>query len=229
MTIPREPMFRLALASAFLLGAVSVSGTLVTTVVGKSLAPAPQSRGQAAAAIDDATAAALIGAISSQFGERAVQVRLERVDVKPAGFAQREVQGNGQLRIGHDEWIPFGFRALYDTEQAIAGSPELTLGATPPDRAEPRSGRVATSLECEIDNRLHDEFPQQFAKVDIVTVRSARVASGYISVEADGDVGFGDGAAAMHMHGLYDRRRGDWLQLAYELGSDAVSSSLAAR
>lgn len=223
-------MLRLALASAIFLGAVSVAGTPVTTVVGKSLAPAPQSRGQAAAAIDDATAAALIGAISSQFGERAVRIRLERVDVKPAGFAQRDVQGHGQLRIDHDEWIPFGFRALYDTERTIAGSPELTLGATLPDRAEPRSGRLAASLQREVDNRLHEEFPQQSARVDILAVRSEQVASGYLSVEADGNVGFGaEGTAAMRMHALYDRRRGDWLQLAYELGSDAVASSLAAR
>jgi len=223
-------MLRLALASAFLLGAVSVAGAPATTVVGKSLAPAPQSRGQGAAAIDDATAAALIGAISSQFGERPVQVRLGRVEVKPAGFAQREVQGNGQLRIGRDAWIPFGFRSLYDTEQAIAVSPELTLGATPPDRAEPRSGRLAASLAREIADRLRGEFPQQSAIVRIVAVHSALAGADHLRVEADGDVGFGaDGTAPMHMHGLYDPRRGEWLQLAYELGSDAVTPSLAIR
>jgi len=223
-------MLRLALASAFLLGAASVAGTPATTVLGKSLAPAPQSRGQAAAAIDDVTAAALIGAISSQFGDRAVQVRLGRVDVKPAGFAQREVQGNGQLRIGHDAWIPFAFRSLYDSEQAIAGSPELTLGATLPVRAEPRSGRVATSLEREIAGRLHDEFPQQSPKVSLVGVRSTQIALGYTSVEAEGEAAFGtDGTAPLHIHGLYDRRRGDWLQLGYELGGDAATPALAAR
>ena len=223
-------MLRLALASAFLLGAVSVAGAPGTSVVARSLAPAPQSRGQAAAAIDDATAAALIGAISSQFDERAVQVRLERVDVKPAGFAQRQVQGDGQLRIGHGAWIRFGFRSLYDTQLAIAGSPELTLGATLPARAEPRSGQVTASMAREIEGRLQDEFPQQFAEVSVDTVRSRQLAPGYLSVEADGDVGFGaDGTAAIHMHGLYDPRRRDWLQLAYELGSDAVKTSLATR
>jgi hypothetical protein len=222
-------MLRVVLASAFLLGAVSVAGTPVPTVVGKSLAPAPQSRGQAAAAIDGATAAALIGAISSQFGERAVQVRLGQVDVKPAGFAQREVQGHGQLRIGHDAWIPFGFRTLYDTERAIAGSPELTLGAAPPGREEPRSGRVAASLAREIADRVRGEFPQQVATVRIVTVHSAPAGANQLRVEAEGDVGFASqGTAPMHMQGLYDPRRGEWLQLAYELGSD-VTPSLAIR
>ena len=53
-------MLRVVLASAFLLGAVSVAGTPVPTVVGKSLAPAPQSRGQAAAAIDEPVVVKLV-------------------------------------------------------------------------------------------------------------------------------------------------------------------------
>lgn len=223
-------MFRLALASAFLLGAVSVAGSPLTSVVGRSLAPAPQSRGQAALAIDDTTAAALIGAISSQFGERQVEVHLTQIDVRPAGFAQRDVQGRGQLRIGRDGWIPFRFRSLYDTEQNLAGSPELTLGAAKTDQPLPAAGKLGTSLARAIDQRLHDEFPQQDATVHVANVRAAPVGGSYQRIEADGTVAFGaDGTAATRIEGLYDPRHGDWLQLAYELGGETVASSLATR
>src|SRR4249919_3220802 len=74
-----NPMLRIVIATTLLLGAGSIAGAPATSVIGKALAPAPQSRAEAVVDIDDATAAALIGAISSQFGERAVQVRLGRV------------------------------------------------------------------------------------------------------------------------------------------------------
>ncbi|MFL6592246.1 MAG: hypothetical protein ACJ8GK_05995 [Luteimonas sp.] len=221
-------MFRLALASAFLLGAVSVAGVPTKQVVGKSHTAVPQPRGQATVAIDDVTEAALVRAIASQFGGQSINVQLTQVVAEPAGFAQLQVHGRGQVRIGRDGWIPFGFRSLYDTGQGIAGDPELTLGATGPDRAEPRSGRMASGIAREIDDRLHVEFPQQAARVGVVAVRSAPAGAAYVRVEADGDVSFAaDGTAPIHMHGLYDPRRGEWLQLAYELGRDAATPSLA--
>ena len=113
----------------------SVVGAAPPAVVGTSLHPAPQSRMEGNQAVDDATAAALIGAISDQFSERNVEVKLDTVRIAPAGIVQREISGQGRLLLGATEdWIPFRFKALYDTEQASVGNPDLTLGDDAPGR-----------------------------------------------------------------------------------------------
>src|SRR5512133_1743449 len=108
---------RRSLLTIALLAGCGLAATIVTAsptetaVVGKSRAPV-ESRMEGAQAIDDATAAALIGAISGQFDERDVQIRLEHVDVEPAGLVQRNLSGTGRLQMGEGEtWIPFRFKA----------------------------------------------------------------------------------------------------------------------
>ena len=221
-----RPMLRSVLASALLIGAVSATGTPATTVVGRSLAPAPQSRVQATAAIDDATAAALIGAISSQFGARAVQVQLGAVHIDPAGIVQRSVHGTGRLRIGRDpSWIAFQFRALYDTEQVAVAGPELTLGGGEPQQVVGRNAPVARALGEAVGKRLHQEFAQQPATFRLDHVRSAPAGNAYVRLDATGIASFGtDGQTPAHVRALYDPRSGEWLQLAYDLGVDHTSS-----
>jgi hypothetical protein len=220
-------MLRIAIASAFLLGAGAIAGNPATSIVGKALAPAPQSRVQAVADINDATAAALIGAISTQFGDRPVQVRLGQVQLTPAGIVQRDVHGSGQLQIGSDSsWIPFRFRALYDTEQGSVGSPELTLGGEPA-RALAHDGAVAKALGQEVARRLHQEFVQQATRIHLADVRFVPVGGGYLQIEADGIATFDGAPAATHVHALYDPRNGEWLQLAYELGPDGARRGAA--
>lgn len=218
-----DAMLRIAIASALLLGAGTLGGAPATSVVGKALAPAPQSRVQAVAAIDDATAAALVGALSSQFDQRAVQLRLGQVRLAQAGIVQRDVQGSGEVQIGRDPiWIPFRFRALYDTVQGSVGSPELTLGGNPPARRLARDGTVARALGTEVGRRLHQEFAQQSTRVHLADVRSAPAGAAYLRIEANGTATFDGDRAATRVRGLYDPRNGQWLQLAYELGPDVA-------
>lgn len=212
-------MYRIVIATALLLGAGSIAGTPATSVVGKPLASAPQSRVQARADIDDATAAALIGAISSQFEERAVQVRLGQVDIAPAGIVQRDVRGTGELQIGRNPlWIPFRFRALYDTEQTSVGSPELTLGSDQPARLLKRDDYVAKALGVEAGRRLRSEFAEQATTLQLVEVRSAPAGAGLVNLEGRGVAMLGGDQATTRIHALYDPRTHEWLQLAYELG-----------
>lgn len=222
-------MLRLAFASILLLGAASIAGTPPsTTVIGKALGPPAQSRAEAAEVIDDATAAALIGAISSQFDGRSVQVRLGRVEVTSAGIVQRELHGAGLLQLGRDPlWIPFRFRALYDTEQARVGCPALTLGDDAPSRMVGRDGVIARALAHEVRRRLQREFAQQATDIRLDDVRTASAGGGYLRLQADGIARFGGDRTATRIRALYDPHNDEWLQLDYELGVAGAHSGNA--
>ena len=202
---------------------LSASAPATSVVVGHSLDFAPQSRMQGNQALDDATAAVLIGAIAAQFGERQVEIKLDSVNATPAGLIQRDIRGNGRLLIGQDDtWIPFRFKALYDTEQASVGYPDLTLGSDEPGKALPTDAPIAKRLVAEIDARLRDEFAGQPASFTMDSVSVERAGTRYLRVQANvvAQVGH-EGDASAGIRALYDIRTGDWLQLEYELGATA--------
>lgn len=218
-------MIRAAIVVALLLGAGSIAGMpavsagSATRVVGKPLAAQPATREEGVQAVDDATAAALIGAIATQFDQRRVEVELGRIDAAPAGFVQRELSGNGRLRIGDDTtWLPFHFHALYDTEQATVDSPQLTLGSDEPGALLARRSPIVQRLGSELARRFHQEFAQQPAQIALDTVRSAPAGGHYLQLRARGVAHFGgEGQAGADIHALYDTRNGAWLQLDYQL------------
>ena len=85
-----------ALTAALLLATHSAFAAPPTRAIeGRALDAAPESRVEAAQTIDAAVAAALIGAISTQFGERKVEVKLDRMQVDPANAAGTS-QHNGK-------------------------------------------------------------------------------------------------------------------------------------
>jgi hypothetical protein len=219
-------MIRTAIAAALLLGAGSIVGTPpvpaagATRVVGTTLAPGPATREEGRQAVDDATAAALIGAISTQFEHRKVEVQLGRIDVAPAGFVQRDLSGTGRLRIGSDaDWLAFRFRALYDTEQASVDSPQLTLGSDQPGTLLADRSPVVRQLDAELSRRFHDEFAHQPARIALGAVRSLPAGDHYLQLQARGTARFGgEGQADADIRAFYDTRTGDWLQLDYALG-----------
>ncbi len=195
-------------------------------IIGSSLAAPPQSRMQARQSIDDATAAALIGAISSQFDEPNVVAKLDHVEATPAGIIQRELHGAGRLQIGTDEvWIPFGFQALYDTQQSSVGSPRFTLG----DASSGQGALAMTKkLTAVVAQRLHQEFAQQPVHIALDSVRTVAAGKNYLQVQARGSANFGkEGATDADVHGLYDVRNDQWVQLDYELGAALDSSTPA--
>jgi hypothetical protein len=225
-------MRRTLLATATLLGyalfasAVSASGPgaahpSLPAIVGKSLDLAPQSRMEGNQAIDDATAAALIGAISNQFGERTVEVKLDKVVVTPAGIIQRELHGAGRLLIGKDAiWIPFRFTAIYDTEQASVGYPDLVLGGGPSGQTALADATMTRKLTVEVDRRLHQEFAQQPVHIALDKVHVVPAGDRYLRLQANGTAQFGsEGATEAGVQALYDVRTGNWLQVSYELGT----------
>jgi hypothetical protein len=210
------------LAAAGLLGSV-VSASPPRTVIGTSLRPAPQSRAEGNQAVADATAAALIGAIAGQFAERDVAVKLDKVDVEPAGIIQRDITGQGRLRVGSDaEWIPFRFKALYDTEQASVGYPDLTLGGAEPGHAVPVGSALGRALSAQVDHRLHAEFGSQPSQFAADSIQSVPAGASYVRIDAIGTADFGpEGKTSAGIHALYDPRTQQWLRLTYELGGTA--------
>lgn len=201
----------------------SVVGASPPAVVGTSLHPEPQSRMEGNQAVDDATAAALIGAIADQFSERNVEVKLDALRITPAGMVQREITGQGRLLLGAtDDWIPFRFKALYDTEQASVGYPDLTLGDDAPGRPIAVDSAMGKDLAREVGTRLHAEFGDQPSAFAADSIRVVDQGSRYLRVEATGTADFAsEGMTRAGIHGLYDPHRRQWLRLTYELGATA--------
>lgn len=215
------------LANIMILGGLTASATAASSapqaIVATSLDPTPQSRMEGNQAIDDATAAVLIGAISNQFGERNVEVKLDQVGIMPAGIIQRDIHGTGRLLLGSDDvWIPFAFTALYDTEKNSVGYPDLTLGSNDPAQLVSAHSAMGRKLTVEVDRRLRAEFAQQPAHVALDNVQWVKTADRYLTMKANGTADFGtEGTTDAGVQALYDLRSGQWLRVSYELGATA--------
>jgi ABC-type amino acid transport substrate-binding protein len=212
------------LAGAGLVASAAPSGKPVPqAIVAKALDAAPESRMEGDQAIDAAVAAAQIGARSSELEERRVELKLDRVEVAPAGFVQRDVRGTGRLMIGSDEdWIPFEFAALYDTELSSVDHPALTLGGTGSGQAVAADAGLARRLAKEVDRRLGMEFAQQPVQLRLDRVRLLPAGRHYLRLDANGIADFGaEGSTPAGVQALYDPRNGEWLRVSYELGAVA--------
>jgi hypothetical protein len=213
------------LAGAGLVASAAPSGTQAPqAIVAKALDATPESRMEGDQAIDAAVAAALIGAISSEFDERRVEVKLDRVEVAPAGLVQRDVRGTGRLMIGSDEgWIPFEFAALYDTDSSSVDYPALTLGGT--GQAVAADAGLTRRLANEVDRRLGIEFAEQPVELRLDSVRLLPAGRHYLRLDANGIADFGaEGSTQAGVQALYDPRNGEWLRVSYELGAAASRS-----
>ncbi len=185
---------------------------------------APMSRAEGREAADAAVAGALVGITSEQFSGEKIQIKLDSVDMQAVSPRDRSVSGTGQLKVGMDEdWLPFRYRALYDTETQTAGGASITLGSTDSGgrRIEPTDA-LAQALASDARERMAREFPQQRVALDLETVR-AIPAGRYQRVIASGAARFDDQqpAAKAQVEGLYDPQRKRWLRVAYELGEGA--------
>jgi hypothetical protein len=221
-------MRRIALLSLMLLAGAGLVASAAPSetqapqaIVAKALDATPESRMEGDQAIDAAVAAALIGAISSEFDERRVEVKLDRIQVAPASLVQRDVRGTGRLMIGSDEgWIPFEFAALYDTDSSSVDYPALTLGGT--GQAVAADAGLTRRLANEVDRRLGIEFAEQPVELRLDSVRLVPAGRHYLRLDANGIADFGaEGSTQAGVQALYDPRNGEWLRVSYELGAAA--------
>ena len=194
---------------------------------GRAIGPAAQSRAEGDMAMDGAVAAAVIGAVSREFGERRVEVKLDSVSVQPASLRDRDVAGHGRILIGDSDasddarWIPIQFKALYDTQTASVSYPALVLGEDGASASElSLDAPLAVALGVRIDAALAEEFAQQPAQMVVDRITTTAAGTRYLRVEALGTADFAsEGTAAAQVDALYDRKTGQWLRVAYEIGT----------
>jgi hypothetical protein len=208
-------------------GVQAQTGKPAPQVEGRALVGAPESRGEAAQAIDDAVAAALIGAISSQFGARKVEVKLDRLETEPVNLIDLQVSGAGRLRIGDDEeWLPLRFSALYDSVGASVAQPRLTVGGTGEAAEVSPTSTLGRGLAEQASIRLHDEFAQQPARLQLDRITRLAAGKRYVRLEGVGAVDFdSQGSSVAVVHALYDSSRNEWLQVGYELGAGMAQAA----
>ena len=223
-------------------GSPAASAARQVEIHGRAIGPAAQSRGEGDMAMDDAVAAAVIGAVSREFGERRIEVKLDTVSVQPASLRDRDVSGHGRILIGESNaaddsrWIPIAFKALYDTRTASVSYPALVFGdgGTTADELA-LDAPLAVALGARIDAALAREFAQQPAQMVVDRVTTSPAGARYLRVEALGTADFAsEGTTAAQVDALYDRRTGEWIRLTYELGTtsnwaDEGDAAVAAR
>ncbi|GAB1596057.1 hypothetical protein [Lysobacter claricitrinus] len=184
----------------------------------RPVAPAAASRVEAREQVDDAVAASVIGSITRQFDTSDVVVQLGKVQVRPASIQDRQVTGDGRLRIdGQGEWIPFRFAAMYDTASTEVTYPQLELGGGD-GKAVVAGSPLAVSLDRQVAKALQGEFQSQPVKWTSGKVDATNVGR-FVRVNGEGLVDFGpDGSTPAQVQGLYDSVAHRWVRVHYELG-----------
>lgn len=232
----RRSVLTLALVSLCSLSVASVvaQGPLIAVPLVASAGTSAAEHEAGARSIDDAVATAVIAAVTRQFSEQNVAVKLDSVQLQPASLRDRTVGGYGRLRMGQDaSWIPFRFEALYDTESAAVSHPRLALGQAQGSSEIAVDSDLGSALTREARSALSAEFSQQ--PFDLVVDRVVTQVAGdrLVQVRGSGTVDFGpEGSTAAQIDALYDPAEGRWLRLEYQLGTesawDTASAPLAA-
>lgn len=219
-------------SSALLAGAVAAEQVDVTSrgqsgsVIAQPVGGSAHARVEAEQAMDAAVAAALIGAISQQFGERRIDVKLQRLDSEAVNLIDSRLTGVGELRLGTDsDWIPMQFAALYDSVGEVVTQPRLTIGRDDqPGQTLQADSDLAKSLRDEVSRRLNGEFEQQKVSLSLDGVNLQPLDARYSRLQARGLAGFGsEGTAQAAIQAVYDTQAGSWVQVDYELGAGSAS------
>ncbi|MEO6155974.1 MAG: hypothetical protein ABIP16_09645 [Thermomonas sp.] len=169
-------------------------------------------------AINDATAAAVVGALESRFDGQAVQFRLGDVLSERASLRDIALHGRGEIRFKATEaWLPISFDALYDTDTQTVQSPSITLGAQ--HMAHEDGTLPLDGLQTRVGKAMSTEFSSQRVSFDL---QQASVIGGdgqRIVVEGNGIAKFdGEGREDVIVQAVYDRRSGRWIDASYEFG-----------
>ncbi len=186
---------------------------------------------EAAQAINDATAAAIIGALQSRFDGQNVQFRLGDVLSERASLRDIALHGRGEIRFdASDAWLPISFDALYDTDTQSVQSPSITLGA----QHVARTGKnlPLDGLQRRVGEALSTEFSSQQVSFDLQQASVIGGDSQRVVVEGNGIAKFdGEGREDVTVQAVFDRRSGRWIDASYEFGitTTPATESVASR
>ena len=184
----------------------------------------PMTRGEGREAADSALAGALVGIVVTELSVGdPIQLKLETVHMEAVSPRDRKVTGTGLLKLaGDDEWMPFRYRALYDTQTQTATWGRITLGTDDEGGETVATGDASlTTLARTAAERMRQEFPQQAVTLDIASAH--RFPAGrYQRYLAQGATRFdGQDPVQARIEGLYDPINDRWLRVGYELGDTA--------
>jgi hypothetical protein len=227
-------MHRAALALAVLLGSSLGANALATQdkpadqtvdttfVTAKSLDKSASKQGVdaiALQAINDAAAAAVIGALATQL-DGDVQFKLGTVDSSRVSLQDMALDGHGLVRLdGDSPWMPIRFQALYDTDTQTVESPAITFVAEHASKALDKS--VAKQLDVQVNRELAVEFAQQPVTFDMEAVGVVGGDARYAVIQGHGIADFAaEGKSDITVQGIYDRVAHAWIEVDYRLGAE---------
>jgi len=170
-------------------------------------------------AINDAAAAAVVGALATQLDDD-VQFKLGTIDSSRVSLRDMALDGRGLIRLNDDSaWMPIRFQALYDTDTQTVESPAITFVAEHAGKALDKS--VARQLDAQVDRQLAAEFTQQPVTFDMETVGVVAGDARYAVVQGNGVADFAaEGRSDIAVQGIYDRHARTWIQVDYQLGGE---------
>lgn len=173
------------------------------------------------ASIDDATAAALIGALETRFAGREVALRMGDVESERASLRDIALKGTAQIRLGQDAaWMPIRFEALYDTDTRAVLSPAIVLEGAGV-AAAPRL--PLPGLQAQVSQAMSNEFASQQVDVSLQKARVIGSDGRRLVVRAQGIARFdGSDTAPVTVRALYEKGSGRWLDAQYDF--DVVGS-----
>lgn len=173
--------------------------------------------------INDAAAAAVIGALRSQFPEYDVELKLGAIRSERASLRDIALDGAGQIRLeGSTTWLPIRFAALFDSDTQTVGSPSITI--TPTVFAASDLPVDVPRLDAAVQRRLGAEFASQAVAFELDGVSVVGGDARYTVVDGNGTADFGaEGQADVAVQGVYDRAARRWVKVDYELGSQQAS------
>lgn len=169
------------------------------------------------ASMDDATAAALIGALETRFAGRDVALRMGDVQGTRASLRDIALHGSANIRLGQDAaWLPISFKALYDTDTQSVLSPSITIEGT--GVAGTKSPVLPLpGLQAQVVEAMASEFASQ--RVD-VSLQQAKVIGNdgrRLVVRAQGIARFdGSETTPVTVSALYEQGSGRWLDAQYD-------------
>jgi hypothetical protein len=182
-------------------------------------------------ALGNAIAGPLVGVLSHQFGGRAVDMRLETMEVQAIDKRARTVSGRGTVHIdGQDDPVGFHFQVRYDNRLRRASNPEVWIGgAAAGERDLPNDVALVQQLETDVTGALAHQFrrPAAWLRLDrIATVEGGRR---FLRINAEGVAYFGGEGrgTSVTVEAIYDRSSDAWLKLEYGLGGEAGATAAA--
>lgn len=184
---------------------------------------------QGVQSINDATAAAVIGALETRFAGQRVQFRLGEVRSERVSLRDIALHGSGQIRFGQaTDWLPVTFDALYDSTTQVVESPAILLGAS--TTVSSAHALPLQGLQADVARRMNAEFASQSVAFDLQNTSIVGGDGRRVIVNGNGVAHFDqDEAAPVQVQAIYDRASKRWIDASYEFTMVEDAKTVATR